>query len=181
MTHICKPDDTHNSVNVFYYQLAIATKNIRHVPSNLSPTNETKMSRSSSADWYLTPESLQHGCLTTRPLPADLFAQRSYTALRKHPADRWMLPREVQQAEAFTHTGGGGGILQPFLCFLAPHLGLLPPYLPSQQNKPHSFEDFIPSAEAHTKPQHNECSLLFSFSRKGKEKKSLLLYLNRFP
>lgn len=89
--------------------VAIATKNIRHVPSNLSPTNETKMSRSSSADWYLTPESLQHGCLTTRPLPADLFAQRSYTALRKHPADKWMLPREVQQAVAFTHTGGGGG------------------------------------------------------------------------
>lgn len=89
--------------------VAIATKNIRHVPSNLSPTNETKMSRSSWADWYLTPESLQHGCLTTRPFPADLFAQRSYTALRKHPADKWMLPREVQQAVAFTHTGGDGG------------------------------------------------------------------------
>lgn len=93
--------------------VAIATKNIRHVPSNLSPTNETKMSRSSSADWYLTPESLQHGCLTTRPLPADLFAQRSCTALRKHPADRWMLPREVQQAVAFTHIGGGGSAALP--------------------------------------------------------------------
>lgn len=88
----------------------------------------------------------------------------------------------LQEAVAFTDTGGegwGGGSFSSSSFVSSCLLWVWSrPYLQSQQNKPHSFEDFILSAEAplwwHARPQCDECSLLFSFS--GKEKKSPLLY-----